>query len=99
MKVPDKHFILEKANKYLQGDIGPGMYVESVDIGGWSYVEYESDDVPTALTTLKTYPHQTLNPLGLQTVGAVTTKLHGLKQNLQSTLILLNRASNIAYAC
>jgi len=53
MKTPDKHFIVEKAKKYLAEDIGPSRYIQSVPIEGWQYIEYSAEEAPRNLEDFK----------------------------------------------
>ncbi len=44
MKVKDPHFILEKVRKYLDEDIVPSRYRDTVDIEQWKYFETSMDE-------------------------------------------------------
>jgi len=53
MKVADKHFIIERAKKYLADDISPSRYMQSHAIDGWHYIEYPADEAPHNLVDFK----------------------------------------------
>ncbi|MCL2698959.1 MAG: hypothetical protein FWE68_01470, partial [Defluviitaleaceae bacterium] len=63
MKVPDKHFILERTEKYLRDYIGKWRYMESVEIGGWQYAEYHADDAPLRLEDFSKIPESAFKPI------------------------------------
>jgi len=66
MKVPDKHFIIAKAKKYLAEDIGPSRYTESLPINGWQYIEYTADEASHSLADFSAVPESELSPITLQ---------------------------------
>jgi len=63
MKVPDKHFIVEKAKKYLTSDIGPSRYIKSLPIEGWHYIEYDANDALHNLDDFMALDQETLSPV------------------------------------
>jgi len=65
MKVPDKHFILEKAKKYLNEDINSSRYIEEVDISGWRYMEFDADDAPHGLADFEDLPQSDFVPISI----------------------------------
>jgi len=66
MKVADKHFVVAKAKKYLQEDIGPSRYVESLPIDGWHYAEYDASNAPHGLADFAAIPESDFKPIACQ---------------------------------
>jgi len=66
MKVPDKHFVIAKAKKYLKEDIGPSRYIESLPIDGWHYAEYDASNAPHSLADFAAIPESEFKPIASQ---------------------------------
>jgi len=66
MKVPDKHYVVTKAKKYLKEDIGPSRYVESHPIEGWHYAEYDAPDAPKTHVDFIAIPAADFKPIAAQ---------------------------------
>ncbi|MCL2378578.1 MAG: alpha-mannosidase [Defluviitaleaceae bacterium] len=66
MKVPDKHFVIAKAKKYLSEDIGPSRYIESLPIDGWQYAEYDAENAPRNLAGFAAIPETEFKPIAFQ---------------------------------
>ncbi|MCL2404472.1 MAG: alpha-mannosidase [Defluviitaleaceae bacterium] len=66
MKVPDKHFVIAKAKKYLAEDIGPSRYMESLQISGWQYAEYDASSAPHSLADFYAIPESDFKPIAFQ---------------------------------
>ena len=63
MKVPDKHFVLEKARKYLREDISGSRYLGEAEFGGWEYAEFHADDVPHGYEDFKKIAQSEFKPI------------------------------------
>ncbi|MCL2362136.1 MAG: alpha-mannosidase [Defluviitaleaceae bacterium] len=61
MKVHDKHFVVEKAKKYLTEDIGPSRYIENIPIDGWQYVGWSTEEAPHNLENFSAVPETDLS--------------------------------------
>jgi len=63
MKVPDKHFVLEKVRKYLHEDISPSRNLVEIDITGWQYAETHADDAPHGYADFLNIPAADFKPI------------------------------------